>query len=351
MQQRFLATVQHLDSTALLSGLWLIHSDEPLMQQWFIDACRPSWQTHAQVAKRIELSSPKSWQAVLNELSALSLFAESSVIIISGKQKLDNATLAELTRFSEDAKLGNTQHQLIWLLPKQDKKSQSTKAFKLFENQGVVIDANIYNEKERLDLLKFQATRLGLSLDNDAWQTLMSHTEHDLLAAYQNLWRLSYLHAAAPHDALSEQSLAATQTAVSISLTQLIDALSEGGRFSVFDLSDALIAKNAQDCLKIINHLAQTDSAPSIALWALAKDIRLIAGVKAGKDPLTLGIWRNKVSAYQRMAHSLSDTLINQALIDVYEIDKAIKGLTQRDPWQLIQKLTLTLCGIPTLLG
>ena len=42
-----------------LSGLWFLHSDEPLMIQWLIDACRPIWQANHQVMKRIDLYLPQ----------------------------------------------------------------------------------------------------------------------------------------------------------------------------------------------------------------------------------------------------------------------------------------------------
>ena len=59
MQKRFLAVAESLKNpTMTLSGLWLVHSDEPLMIQWLIDACRPIWQANHQVMKRIDLTSP-----------------------------------------------------------------------------------------------------------------------------------------------------------------------------------------------------------------------------------------------------------------------------------------------------
>lgn len=61
MQKRFLAVTESLKNpTMTLSGLWLLHSDEPLMIQWLIDACHPIWQANHQVMKRIDLTSPKA---------------------------------------------------------------------------------------------------------------------------------------------------------------------------------------------------------------------------------------------------------------------------------------------------
>lgn len=339
MQQRFLALAQSLSQAPKqLCGLWLVHSDEPLVLQWLIDACRPSWQAHSQFIKRIELNSPKQWQEAINELSALSLFAESSAIIVTGKHKPDHDTMDALARFADDVKAGNSSHHLIWLLPKQDKKSQATKAFRLFDTHGTIIDGNIYNEKQRQELLHYWATRLNMTLDTDAWRILMSHTEHDLLTAYQTLWRLSFNHTAPTQS-----------TPTNIDGDTLMTLLTEGGSFSVFDLSDALIAQNAIQSLKILHHLKQTDTAPSIILWAINKDLQTIAGLQAGKDAQSLGIWRNKENSYYRLSNRLSPQSINHAISDVYEIDKSIKGLSDANVWRQLERLILGICGVDVL--
>lgn len=336
MQKRFLAVAESLkDPTMTLSGLWLLHSDEPLMIQWLIDACHPIWQANHQVMKRIDITSPKSWHEVTQELVSLSLFEESTAIILSGKHKPDDATLSQLIDFANDAKAGTSTHHLIWLLSKQDKKSQNTKVFKLFDQHGLIIHGTIQNESERHALLMAKAQDFKLSLTPDAWQMLMSHTQHDLLTAYQTLWRLSYAHTLPSQSQLSV-----------IDVPDLSTLLSEGGVFSVFDLSDALIQRQPNQCLKIINYLYQTNTATSIILWAISKDIHLIAALRNGQDPQKLGIWRNKVLSYQNLANNISDGIISHWLTQVYETDKAIKGLSQDNAWRLIRQLVLSICGI-----
>ncbi|MFC0819473.1 DNA polymerase III subunit delta [Moraxella marmotae] len=334
MHKPFLAVSQSLlQKPSSITGLWLAHSDEPLVLQWLVDACRPSWQEHHQIIKRIELTAAKSWQEVINELSTLSLFAESTAIIITGKQKLDDATANELARFADDAKAGNSQHHLLWLLPKQDKKAQATKAFKLFDNQGLIIDGNIANERVRRELLTDKAKQLNLTLTADAWQVLMSHTEHDLLNAYQALWRLSYTH----------------NDGNTIDVPTLMTLLVDGGSFSVFDLSDAIINHNATAAIKIIHHLKNTDTAASIVLWAILRDIHAIAGIKNAQDPTTLGIWRNKVAAYQALSRRIQPQTLAELLAIGYEIDKAIKGLSDENPWRLLERAALLMCGVAVL--
>lgn len=333
MQQRFLTLVQDLQQPRQLTGLWLAHSDEPLVLQWLIDACRPHWQANQQVIKRLELNTAKDWQLAINDLQSLSLFDDSFAIVVTGKHKPDHATIDRLLQFADDAKNGDNSHHLIWLLPKQDKKSQSNKAFIAFANAGTVIDANLYQESDRHAILKFQAKQLGIGLTTNAWQILFEQTEQDLLTAHQNLWQLSLLYP--DNQALDE--------------TALLPILTQGGSFSVFDLSDALIQQNPKKARQILQHLQQIDTAPTLVLWAIAKEVRLLANLKAGKNPETLGIWRNKITNYQRLAHRIEHRQIHLWLTLIYQAEQSVKGLLKLDSWQLFHQLCLHICHTPAL--
>lgn len=334
MQQRFLPLFRQLltaQNAPPPTGFWLVHSDEPLMISWLIDACRPLWRAGGQTIKRIELISPKSWAEVVAELDSLSLFDDGRAIIVSGNHKpkadKDSPTdiMAALHRIAQD-----TPHHLIWCLPKQDKKSLNSKAIELFDTHGLIIDANIYDERMRHDVLKVQAEQLGILLTADAWQHLLAHTENNLLTAHQNLWRLSLLHPNSPQP---------------IDTPTLNACLVDGVEFSVFDLSEQLLLGNAAKALHIVQHLQDTDTAPSIVLWALNKDARLILQLQAGKQPDELGIWRNKIQLYTQAARR---TYGNTAdwLGQIYEIDCAIKGVIDADAWLKIRQLCLSMCRV-----
>lgn len=331
MQSRFLPLYHDLksDKTILMHGLWLAHSDEPLVLDWLIDACRPRWQQSNKLIKRLELTSVKSWHNVLDELNTLSLFDDSTAIILTGKHKpdtKDKALMDGLTRFASDAIAGTINNHLVWCLPRQDKKSLATKAIKLFDTHGLIIDAHIHNEELRRQLLMVKCAEFSLMLDHDAWQLLLTHTEHNLLTAYQTLWRLSYLYP--PSTAVDADML----------MTSLVD----GASFDVFHLSDTIIAGDTSKALQIINHLQHTDTAPSIVLWTLAKDARLISQIQAGKDPATLGIWSNKIHNYLQAAHRCPPIDYSTP---AYEIDRAIKGASHKNIWEQIRHFTQVLCG------
>lgn len=352
MQDTFIqAYPKLLQPSVAVAGLWLAHGDEPLLSQWLIDAMRPHWRAQNYAIKRIELISVKSWQEVLSELGSQSLFDDASALIVTGNHKPDKAVIAELERFAQDAQTGAHSHSLLWLTPKQDRRAQSSKWFAPFAQYGHVIDCNLYNEQQRQQLLQIRAQQFGLRLSQDAWQLLMSHTEHHLLSAYQTLWRLSYLFApelmANSVDTNNNDSHASAKpsTEVALDIKDLQAALVSDAQFSVFDLSDAMLAGNSAQVAKIIFQLKATDEPTTLVLWAISKDMRQIMQLMDGQDPQVLGIWRSKQGLYQQACRRQSKAQTAEWPALLYRCDQAIKGLVRQPAWELLLQAALELSG------
>ena len=349
MQNTFIqAYPKLLQSSVAVAGLWLAHGDEPLLQQWLIDALRPHWRAQNYAIKRIELISVKSWQEVLSELGSQSLFDDASALIVTGNHKPDKAVIAELERFATDAQTGAHSHSLLWLTPKQDKRAQSSKWFTPFAQYGHVIDCNLYDERQRQQLLQIQAEQFGLKLSQDAWQLLMSHTEHHILSVYQTLWRLSYLFApqlATSNEDSQNNPTTAASVNVALDITDLQAALVSDAQFSVFDLSDAMLAGNSAQVAKIIFQLKATDEPTTLILWAISKDMRQIMALMDGQDPQALGIWRSKQSLYQQACRRQSKSQTARWPDLLYRCDQAIKGLIRQPAWELLLQAALELSG------
>lgn len=330
MQKRFLDI--HHDLTAgnltQVAGLWLLTGNDPLVQSWLIDDFRPLFANHQQIIKRLELSSPKHWQAVISELGSLSLFAENTALIVSGNQKCDDKILTELAEFAQQVAQGTSNHCLIYQLPKQDKKAQNGKLYQLFAKNGVVADCEVYHEKDRKALLLAKAQQFELTLDDEAWAFLLAQTENNLLSAYQALWRASDLYANQKDEVLQ--------------INALMPALVSNYKYSVFELCDELLKGNAQKTLQILNHLRQTDSEPAKILWAIGKEVRLILQLQAGKSFGELGIWQSKIALYQLAKNR---PLADDILHDLYTLDQTIKGLTGGSVWLLLSQICLKICG------
>lgn len=333
MSSAFLTSYHELKAQKIpaITGLWLIHGNEPLLHTWFVDACRPIFHHNQQIIKRMELTSTKDWDNVISELGSLSLFGEDVAIVLTGKAKPNSAVLSQLATFADDANNQNTHHALIYSLPQQDKKAQASKLFALFNQKGCVIDANIHSENMRESILMSKADELGVQFNDEAWHFVLTHTENNLLSAYQALMRAADLYAHSPQ----------------LDLDDVMAVLVSDYQYSVFNLADNILAGDATRVLQILHHLKQTDTAPSLVLWALSKEIGQVLRLQDGQTFEQLGIWRNKSALYHNAAKS--HRFYAEQLADIYDIDKSIKGLSQANSWQLIEHLVINLCGIATL--
>ncbi len=316
-------------------GLWLAHGDEPLMSQWLVDSLRPIWQVNGQNIQRIELVSSKTWHEVLAELDSLSLFDPANAIIVTGNHKPDKDCQQSLLEFAlrVQADDDEVQSHLLWITSKQDKRSLSAKWIQPFNQNGMIIDCNLYNEQQRQQILHYHAQRFGLTLNREAWQLLISHTQNNLLNAYQTLWRLSYL-------------LTANNEKTEVDVEKLQSALVSQSSYSSFDLSDAVLMANVQQVVKILDVLKTTNEPPTLILWTIAKDMRLIQQLHAGKNPQEIGIWRSKQSLYINASQRISQKTTENWSKLLFDCDRAIKGVIQQPIWELLLQSALAVAGV-----
>ncbi len=333
MQHRFLDAFQQTKTLqAPATGLWLMHGDEDLLPQWLIEKLTPHWLAHGMSITRMDITSVKSWQAVLAELTSLSLFEENKTLIVQGNHKPDKEALASLQQFATQ----NPTNCLVVITDKYDKKSQSSAFFQLCVKHGQVIDCHLYQEVQREQLLKQHAQDFGLQLSYEAWQMLLVQTQHNLLSAYQTLWRLSYLYVPKAADSL-----------VKIASDELQEGLVSQSIFTTFDLSDAMLAGNIPQVAAILQQLKTSEEPESLVLWTIAKDMRHIQSLLTGASFQSLGIWQSKQALYTQALrrHNQQTTLYwSDAL---YQADRAIKGLTHLPAWELLYQLAFSVAGRP----
>ena len=336
MQYQFLQAFQQLKTMqSPATGLWLLHGDEDLLAQWLIEKMTPNWHHANMSITRMDIVSAKSWQEILAELNSLSLFEDNKAIIAQGNHKPDKAALAELALFATN----NSTNCLVVISDKYDKKSQNSAFFQLCDKFGQVIECHLYQEQQREQLLQQHAQDFGLTLTKNAWQMLMAQTQHNLLAAYQSLWRLSYLYAS-PIDN--------NQTAsVTIDEHQLLDGLVSQSIFTTFDLSDAMLVGNVPQVATILQQLKASDEPQSLVLWVIAKDMRNILSLQSGASYQSLGIWQNKQHLYNKALHRHSHESTQSWSAALYQADQAIKGLIQQPAWELLYQLAFRLAGQP----
>lgn len=318
--------VQALKRVSEARGAWILHGQEPLLEQNLLDAFRKSWQQNEIERQRYDIGNVSDWKNVFNALNSLSLFSQQLAIEVHGNIKPDANGLKQLKSYIQQ----NEENLLLIVLPKQDSSSLKSAFFQTVEANGVVVPLTATYPQDRQRILTLEADQLGIQLDADAWQWLMQHHEHNLLAAKNSLMRVA--------DTFSELKL--------IQIEQLYACLQDQSRYTTYDLSDALLAGNLAQSVKIYQYLLAAGEPDSLILWTLSKEMRLLMQLfEQPHNALQLGIWKTKVSQYQQALRRLNAQQFLTWPNLVLRIDAAIKGMSKENSEHLMLQAVAELCG------
>lgn len=307
-------------------GAWVLHGQEPLLEQNLMDAFRASWQKQEIERQRYDINSVSDWKTVFNALNSLSLFSTQLAVEVHGNIKPDAAGLKLLKSFLQH----NEQNLLLIVMPKQDSSSLKTSFFQTIDANGINVALTANYPRDRQQILAVEADKLGIKLANDAWAWLEQHHEHNLLAAKNSLMRVS--------DTFTEVDV--------IEIEHLYACLQDQSRYSTYDLSDALLAGNLAQSVKIFQYLMASGEPLSLILWSISKEMRLLMQLfEQPQNALQLGIWKTKVSQYQQALRRLSPQTFLAWPSLIIRIDASIKGLGHENAEHLVQQAIASMCG------
>ena len=325
MKLDYLQALKRVDEAR---GAWVLHGQEPLLEQNLIDAFRASWQKQDIERQRYDISSVADWKTVFNALNSLSLFSTQLAIEVHGNIKPDASAIKLLKNYLQH----NEQNLLLVVMPKQDSNSLKSSFFQLIDANGVNVSLVANYPKDRQQILGIEAEKLGIRLANDAWQWLEQHHEHNLLAAKNSLMRVS--------DTCAEVDI--------IQVDHLYACLQDQSRYSTYDLSDALLQGNLSQSIKIFQYLVVSGEPMSLILWSLSKEMRLLMQLfEQPQNALQIGIWKTKVGLYQQALRRLSPQTFLAWPRLLLRIDASIKGLGHENPEHLVLQAISSICGKP----
>lgn len=323
MKLDYLQALKRVDEAR---GAWVLHGQEPLLEQNLIDAFRASWQKQEIERQRFDITSVSDWKTVFNALNSLSLFSSQLAIEVHGNIKPDANGLKELKSYLQH----NEQNLLLVVMPKQDASSLKTAFFQTIDANGVNVALTANYAKDRQQILAVEAEKLGIKLANDAWQWLEQHHEHNLLAAKNSLMRVS--------DTFADVDI--------IQIEHLYSCLQDQSRYTTYDLNDAMLQGNLAQSIKIFQYLIASGEPMSLILWSISKDMRLLMALfEQPQNALQLGIWKTKVSLYQQALRRLNPSVFLAWPALLLRIDVSIKGLGHENPEHLVEQAITSLCG------
>jgi DNA polymerase-3 subunit delta len=326
-----------------LRSLYILHGDEPLMQQEAADAIRANARAQGYTERSVHTVSGAhfDWSEVLAAGGSLSLFADKQIVevrIPSGKPgKEGSAAIQQLAASAQD----NDSTLTLVMLPRLDATTRKGAWFAALENHGVLIATDPI---ERNALPTWIAQRLqmqgqSVAAGEEGQRTLQffaDRVEGNLLAAHQEIQKLGLLY---PSGELSQAQVEAAVVNVA--------------RYDVFKLSESVLSGQVARVQRMLDGLQAEGEAAVLVHYTLAEDIRAMKRVKdamtAGKPlPMALReqrVWGPRERLFERVLPRMSEARLNGLLQAAHQVDGIVKGLKvpdwPTDPWQALHRLAV----------
>ena len=325
-----------------LAPVYLLSSDEPLLLRDWLDETRMSMKQ--QGFEDIQIYSTDTgfdWNEMISESDMPSLFGDKKARIIripSGKpgQQGAKSIQALCERLPQDT-------VFIFVLPKLDRALKNSAWCKRLQQVGELVELQPVYLNQLPDWIVNRAQQKSLSIDAQSASFLAERTEGNLLAADQELEKLSIRFSGA--DQLSFESIE--------------QSVADSSRYNNFVLVEACLAGKIKRALHVLNSLAAEGYVTNSLLWALQSALEKLAGLKRSQMTAQLGqqqwqkhgIWSSRQKLYQTALSRLGLDQIERLLQSCATLDRIGKG--QQDAayadadWLQIKSLVCEFCGVP----
>jgi len=310
-----------------LADIYFICGDEPLQVMESADRIRLEARKRDFTEREVmDVDAQFDWNTLLDAGNSLSLFAEKRILELrlpTGKPgKVGSKVLQEYAqRPAEDA-------ILIISSGKLDGSAKNTKWFKTLDQQGVVIQCWPVNADQLPGWINARLQSKGIVADSEAVQLLADRVEGNLLAAAQEVDKLFLLHGAGK-----------------LSFEQTASAVADSARYNIYDLVDSALVGDVARTARIIGGLKNEGVEPVLMLWALSREVRMLAQISESKSSsdavmAKLRVWENRKALIRKALSRHSSIRWKLFLKRCAKIDKVIKGVEPGRVWDELLMLS-----------
>lgn len=176
----------------------------------------------------------------------------------------------------------------------------------------------------------------GLEPDAAAVELLAGRVEGNLLAAAQEIDKLVLLAGSGPVDAATVQATVA-----------------DSARFDIFQCVDAALAGEGRRAVRIADGLAAEGAAVPLLLWALARELRQLAGLAAQRargvpEGALLGrVWDKRRGLIGQALRRHNAHGWQRLLLKTARLDRIAKGAAPGRPWEELINLLVEIATPP----
>lgn len=315
-----------------LAPIYLLHGDEPLLLEESLD-------TIIAAAKKHDFPSPTNryataqfdWQSLVDDLNNIDLFAAKNFIKLSlptGKPGTAGGKIIQ-----EYLKQPSADNILVIICDKLESSTYKTAWYKAIEQNGVIVQIFSLQGRELSTWLEQRLAQQQLAITDEALKKLAYQVTGNLLAAQQEIDKLALLYATDGNEKTT------------ITLEHISSNTTDQAHFELFDLTDAWLANNSRLYCRILTNLREQNIAPTLILWALARECRQLASlafsIERGESRHSviqkLPSFRQAAVQQHLQQHALRD--YHYWLQVAANIDRMIKGVAPGELWDKLTEL------------
>ncbi len=323
-----------------LKPVYLLASGEPLLLRDWLDQARQALREAGfEDIQNLQTDAGFDWDDLLEEGDMMSLFSASKCRIVTmpgGKPGVQGARAIQ--RLCENPAEDSV---YIFVAPSLDWQSRKAAWYKNIQATGEVVELKPIDAERIADWLMARAREKGLDIDAQSAQFLADRTEGNLLAADQELEKLSVR--------FGEGQVIGYE---------IVEAsVAQSARYSHFLLVDACLAGNMSRALKILKSLRAEGYVTARLRWALQDSLQQLdqlqqarrGGSLNDRNWRQLRIWGNKQNLYKSALSRLGVSEIENLLQSCATLDRLGKG--QQDngfpdqDWFEIESLVIAFSG------
>ncbi|WP_017444586.1 DNA polymerase III subunit delta [Gayadomonas joobiniege] len=302
-----------------LPKLILLFGDEVYQQQQALDEIRRVCRQQGFDERvRFHFEDNFSWQQVLDETQALSLFASQKIIEVEMPKAKPGRDGGQF--FKQWCELADNPNLLIVWGGKMAAEQTKTKWFKSLPEADVWYLPIYEIDRAKLPAWFNQAfAKHQLNVTGQATELLCDLFEGNLAGASQEVERLALVY--------DQQKIGVDKVAA---------VVGDQSRFTVFQLADDLLNDNRKKVAQVLRRLAGEELEPVIILWMLQKELDTLSQLASAGQAFDvqckkLRIWENRKALYRRALQrlSLANLEMIQQAIAHFELSYKSSGIAE----------------------
>lgn len=321
----------HLGTT--LASVYLICGDDPIQKYDAIQLIRKAAKRSG-FTERIRLAPDSGLEEdqLYTALYSPSLSADKTLLELDFRGKLPGKAITGIL----EGYLSNPATSLMIVIDADKLEDTATRSawYKALEKSGMVVTIWPIAREQLPQWIMNRAKKYKMTIQTDAAALLTDYVEGNLAAAAQTLEKIYLLK---------------PEKAIDAELIQSI--LSNESSYTVFDLTEALLAGPKARVLTILEALRLDGTEAPIVLWGITREIRILADIAAAREaghPIDDLLKKHRIfprrqPLIKRFLSRFNPADYPDCLRLAASIDSMIKGAIPGNTWEALQMLCLKL--------